>query len=260
MAGMKFEPFDIRSALPAMLATPRDRTLAWWFITGFAAYWGRPLGAGDGWDPAVVDAAERRLGLTLPAALREAYQLFGRRDDLTSNQDRLLPPDELYVWDGALVYREENQGCAHWGIPLADFDERADAVGEDAVGEDAPRDDAVRDDPRTVARPDLADKSQERWEPWMPSLAAACVEIVMAEALMDPDAPTDFLDTDGEGLAPEVAALCDPLQPFGPGSRWFAGTDVLIREVDDAFVCVRGRTPEALDPIREAQFGDWLDD
>lgn len=29
-----------------------------------------------------LDAAEQRLGLPLPAALREAYLLFGRRDDL----------------------------------------------------------------------------------------------------------------------------------------------------------------------------------
>lgn len=258
MTGMKIEPFDIRTALPALLTAPRDRALAWWFITGFATYWGRPLGDGDGWDPAAVDAAERRLGLALPAALREAYLLFGRRDDLTSNQDRLLPPDELYVQDGALVYREENQGCAFWGIPLADLEREATA-GDDAVGAGAAGDDAVRDNPRTVGRLDLADKSQERWEPWMPSLTAACVEIVMSEALMDPDAHTDFLDTDGEGLAREVETLCDRLQPFGPGSSWFAGADVLIREVEDAFVCVRARTAEALDPIRAVLPGGRLD-
>ena len=67
--------------------------------------------------------------------------LLGRRDDLCRNQDRLLRPDELYVYEGALVYHAENQGAAHWGVLL---------------------DDLVAEDPAAVVRPDLADKSAER--------------------------------------------------------------------------------------------------
>ncbi|MFG2716575.1 hypothetical protein ACGFX2_39590 [Streptomyces goshikiensis] len=90
------------------------RSGAWSFIQGFAAHWARALESGDGWTEADLVAAGKRLGVRLPAALREAYLLFGRRRDLTSNHDVLLGPSELYVDDAeeALVFRHENEGAA----------------------------------------------------------------------------------------------------------------------------------------------------
>jgi len=47
--------------------------------------------------------------------------VLGRRDDLTRGQDPLLPPSGPRVHDGlggVLVFRDENQACASWGIPL----------------------------------------------------------------------------------------------------------------------------------------------
>lgn len=105
--------FDIHAALPSALA---DRAGAWEFIRAFAADRSRPIGASDGYDPAELDASAARLGVPLPIALRELYELVGRRADLTSNHDVLLPPDKLYIEDGVLVFREENQGVAWWGI------------------------------------------------------------------------------------------------------------------------------------------------
>jgi hypothetical protein len=52
---------------------------------------------GNGYGKADIDAAEERLGVRFPAAVREAYGLFGRRADLTSNQDRQLRPGE-WAW------------------------------------------------------------------------------------------------------------------------------------------------------------------
>lgn len=92
--------FEIRTRLPGALHV---RSEAWRFVADFAAHWQQPLRAGDGWSVRELEAAEQRLRLVLPAALRETYLLLGRRTDLTSNHDTLLNPDELHVVDGALV-------------------------------------------------------------------------------------------------------------------------------------------------------------
>ena len=42
-----------------------------------------------------------------------SYMLLGRRDDLVRDQDTLLPPERLRVFEGALVYHVENQAVAH---------------------------------------------------------------------------------------------------------------------------------------------------
>ena len=39
-------------------------------------------------------------GHPLPAALREGLRLFGRRDDLTRNQDPLTTPENLETYEG----------------------------------------------------------------------------------------------------------------------------------------------------------------
>ncbi|MCX4749365.1 SMI1/KNR4 family protein [Kitasatospora sp. NBC_01287] len=227
------EIFDPHAAL---IAAGQDRAAAWRFIAEFAAYWRRPLAEDDGWCAAELDAAERRLGLRLPTALREALRLVGRRDDLTRNHNRLLRPDELFVHEGALVFREENQGCAHWGVLLADLDQ---------------------DDPGTVVRPDLADKSQERWESWTARVSLACVETVMFETVLDDDGLTDHLDASGPEL--DLARRFRELPRLSREIRWFTGPEVLIADIDDgAWTSVRARTAQALESLREELDGDWL--
>jgi hypothetical protein len=221
--------FDMRAA---MAETLRGREGAWALVRGFAAHWGEPLAAADGYTDAELDAAERRLGVRLPAALREAYRLFGRRADLTSSQDVLLTPDELYVLDGALVYRAENQGCAHWGVLLGDLE---------------------REDPPTVVRPDLADKSQERWEPWEERFSTAAAVMAMTEKLLEDHELTDFVESDSE-LPDDFREL----PALGRGCRWHEGPDVLIGVVEEAWMMARARTPEALEALYEAVPGDWL--
>lgn len=220
-----------------MRAALDDRAAAWRYLTRFAADWREPLGDGDGYGSAVLDEAEQRLGVRLPAALREAYGLLGRRDDLLRNQDRLRRPDQLYVAGGALVYHTENQGAAEWGILLEDI---------------------TAEDPRTAIRLSLADTSAQRWEPWTARLSVALVELVMSEtALYDHDGLSDGTDLiDGEALA-----MFEPLPALLPeqhGSAWFLGRDVLLHVLDDAWLTVRGRTTEALDGVREVMAGDWV--
>ncbi|GAA4619589.1 hypothetical protein GCM10023196_000170 [Actinoallomurus vinaceus] len=228
------DAFDVR----AELAGVEDRTGAWRFIQGFAAAWATPLTDADGWDDADLNAAETRLGVTLPAAVREAYALFGRRGDLTSNQDELLEPKQLYVHDGLLVFRDENQGAARWGVRF-----------------DGP-------DPAVFMRPDLADEDAESWEPWLDSFSLTCVEMVLSETLHADETLADYREVDEDDLEvlERYARLPLPEYPSGqlPGSRWFAGLDVLVREDQRAWITIRARSEEALVNACE-DFGDgWL--
>ncbi|MFE2853666.1 SMI1/KNR4 family protein [Streptomyces lavendulae] len=223
-----------------------DRRGAWSFIQGFAAHWAGALETGDGWAETDLAAAEERLGLRLPAALREAYLLFGRRGDLTSNHDVLLSPSELYVDDAkeALVFRHENQGTASWGILLDSLQD---------------------DDPAVFIRPDLADKSAERWEAWLERLSLCFVEILLSESVQADHELCDFLDPDDDSielLEENTVRLPFPAYPMGEEEqpiRWFLGRDALLRE-DGMAVLARGRTAEDLDRVRDLIPGDWLND
>ncbi|MEU7894194.1 hypothetical protein AB0B45_15195 [Nonomuraea sp. NPDC049152] len=231
--------FDLRTELAG---TIDNRDGSWGFIRRFATAWSTPLSEGDGYDAADLDAAEQRLGLRLPTILREAYALLGRRGDLTSNQDRLLTPEELYIDDTGqvLVYRLENQHVAEWGVPL------------DAL---------ERKDSRTVYRTSMADRSAELWAPWLDRLSLAFVEIVLSETLIAEEELFNFLDLAPGDIALVEAAyerLAMPAYPADePSIVWFAGPDVLLRQ--DAGVClmVRARTTEALDEVYETLDGEW---
>ncbi|WP_326690244.1 MULTISPECIES: SMI1/KNR4 family protein [unclassified Streptomyces] len=236
--------FDISRELTTGL---QGRDEAWQFIRGYAEHWAEGLsegdgeGDGDGWGELEIAGAAGRLGVALPAALREAYALLGRRPDLTSNNDVLLDPDELYLDDEgtALVFRHENQGAASWGILVADL---------------------AHPDPPVVVRADLADKQAERWEPWLDRLSLALVEIVLSESLHAPEELCDVrCDLTEDDLA-RVGRHAAPLPfPNAPGTHWYLAPDALLRD-DGATLLVRSRTEKALDRIRDDLPGDWLND
>lgn len=79
----------------------------------------RPIGRYDGLASATIEAAERELGLKIPAALREYYLAAGRLP-LNKEHNRLRDPAELSLLEGKLVFMEENQVVVFWGT-----DERA---------------------------------------------------------------------------------------------------------------------------------------
>ena len=104
------------------LSTRKDR---WSLLQDFIAEWHSPLKPGDGYSAAELDAAEKRLGLKLPLALREWYQLAGKRKDITAAQNFLRSPDRLYTQeeDGArvLCFYTENQAVVNWGVLVSDL-------------------------------------------------------------------------------------------------------------------------------------------
>lgn len=210
----------------------RERTAAWRFIEGFAAAWAEPLEARDGWNRQDLAEAEDRLEARLPEALKEALSLFGKRPDLTSNQDRLLTPAELRLDNDVLVFRAENQWVAAWGSTVDG------------------------DDPEVLIKLDLVDRAEERWDPWLPRLSLACVEMVLSEALYRDGAETADRETSEEDIS--LLETRFPRLPLNsPGTRWFGTDDVIIREDDRQWLWARARTPEALDSLLLALPGDW---
>lgn len=238
--GSMTQGFDLVEGVAAGL---EDRAEAWWFVEDFARHWVAPLTDTDGWSEADLVAAEQRLGLRLPAALREAYGLFGRRRDLTASHDVLLCPADLHVDDlgVALVFRHENQGAAAWGVLLTELH---------------------RPDPAVAVR---MDATGAPWQGWLDRLSVAFVELVLSESLHAPADRSDFLDALDEKalrlVEEQYVQLPFPAYPTSAvtgGSRWFAGADVLLREDDGAVLLVRTRTVPALDELRAAVPGDWL--
>jgi hypothetical protein len=231
--------FDVVTAVERGL---RDRAGAWDFIREFTTYWG--VAAVEQWDGQSVkdlDVAEQRLGLRLPAAVRECYALLGGRPELTSNQDRLFRPSELDFKGDALVYRWENQGVVWWGISRSDLDGR-------------------QPDPPTR----VIDRAS--WHPWLPSFSAACVEMVLSEWMLGGDETlTDngqLADDGPELLERRYTRLALPEYPsinlVPPGIRWFAGPGVMLREDCRTWLWVRARDEAALDGVRQALPVDWV--
>jgi uncharacterized protein (TIGR02996 family) len=70
-----------------------------------------------------LDAAEQRLGVSLPIAVKEWYKLAIHRRKIWSNQDRMVEPHllQLDAENQRLVLRHENQGCECWGIRAGDL-------------------------------------------------------------------------------------------------------------------------------------------
>jgi len=230
---------------------PADRERAWQVIRSFVAAWRTPLGPDDGCAADTLDAAEQRLGLRLPVALREAHALLGRRSDLTSVQDQLYTPGQLRLDKAGtvLVYRVENQHCASWGIRLTELDQP---------------------DPPTVVR---REASQQEWRPWLDRVSLAVLEIVLSESIVagwgrvyaafrDLDAATVAqLDQDFSILAiPAYPMWWDPDGLDGLAVRWFARPDVLLRKDGDDQAVVVARTLAAFDEVTKATLpGDWTE-
>jgi hypothetical protein len=230
--------FDL---LEAAASGFEDRHRAWDFVRGFIAAWHRPLATSDGWSPLELQTTFEEVTARfptvnrLPTALVETYALVGRRRDLTSNQDRLLAPNELRLDHSGevLIVRRENQGCAQWGIRLADLS---------------------HDDPPVVMQ---VAGSEHGWRPYADRWSHACVEMVLFESLWTRAELSFDVELDDYTMAAveqRFAPLAVPALPHWtlPEVRWFAGPDVLLRDEARTWLWVRTRHHRALDSARQA--------
>lgn len=99
---------------------PVNRSDRWALLCDVTAQWYPPIESQDGVSLDELDAAETRMSMSLPAALREWYALSGWRQDIWSSQDNLLLPNEFRVNSEHIVFLTENQEVVEWGISIAD--------------------------------------------------------------------------------------------------------------------------------------------
>lgn len=236
---------DQSRTIAQSLAGVRDAGSAFAFIERFAREWLTPLQDGDGCTAEEVAAAEERLGLRLPASLAAFYQLAGRRRDLTSNQDHLVPLNSLTAEDGVLIHRIENQGCASWGVRVSDLGLA---------------------DPPVVFCEGYRDGGP--WRPFLGSFSLAAVEMVMYEAVLaDAEGRHDNRELD-EADVIRLEELYERL-PFPDypgwwqpevqqGVRWFGGPGVLLREDSRTWLWVLAQSTASLARARDALPGEWL--
>lgn len=226
----------------------QNRSQAWDFVRWFADAWtGCPLRAEDGCAQNELATAEADLGFELPAALREGFELFGQRDDLTRQQDPLVRPTGLYVDDalnGVLIFRHENQGCAYWGIPL---------------------DEIEQEDPPVLV------ESSEGWIPFFDRMSLAWVELVLSESLFGADNHNlydacELPDTLMPNLQARYVRVDLPDHPMWASKndspvRWYAAPGRLVRRdgiEDESWIHARGHTPADLEAIRAELPGLWV--
>lgn len=219
----------------------QGRCETWNFIRSFASHWVTPLKEADGYSEADLLAAEERLGISLPAALKEAYTLFGRRSDLTRNQEYLLEPTALYLDHEALIFRHENQGAFFWGILVADLQHPDPPVYNCSV---------------------IVNNVVENWEPWLGRFSLACIDLIMWESLHDSRRATEFCEIDDEELKLveqlyQEVPYPKELAPWH--TRWFTGTDLLLCYTD-AGLYVRACTLGAICSVRQNLPFDWLNE
>ena len=83
----------------------------------------RELTPQDGMDINRIEAAEQKLALRLPQALREYYRVAGNLDELNANYNQLYSPEQLKIEDGYLIFMEENQVVVFWAVPTSHLSE-----------------------------------------------------------------------------------------------------------------------------------------
>ncbi|SDZ47294.1 hypothetical protein SAMN05421684_5435 [Asanoa ishikariensis] len=204
----------------------------WRFIRGFAAEWVSPIRERDDVTPEEFDEAEERLGVRLPEAVRQAYQLIGRNPNLTSRSGALYEIDELeYDPDSRmLTFRCTHQATAFFSMPVRSWDD---------------------DPPVYVDFP-------YRPEPYTDRFSINLVELVLWETAEAGDR------SDGRQLTDYDGDLLDGLTPLSTllpamewNKPWHISPDVILRRTGD-LITIAARTDEALTDFRAAHPGDWM--
>ena len=111
---------NVSSRQQELLSTPRWR----WLGELVELWYADPLSAADGSTAEEIDAASARVGLALPVALREWFELVGNR--LRESADTPATPSRLWSRDGHLAVWTENQGV--WNLVVEGGDKDADPV------------------------------------------------------------------------------------------------------------------------------------
>src|SRR5262245_40191551 len=88
----------------AFASLPDDRAERWRRVASFVREWHGGLAPADGVSERRIKRTEERLGIRLPAALREFYQQFGWKQEITIAFDMLVPIRRLERRRDLLVF------------------------------------------------------------------------------------------------------------------------------------------------------------
>ncbi|MEV6303289.1 hypothetical protein AB0M02_28020 [Actinoplanes sp. NPDC051861] len=200
-------------------------------IAGFLEDWCGTVVVADGEREEEVAAAERRLGFSLPVALRWVFVHVAG-----VGQDPLVPPARLAVdGHGVLTYREENQGCARWGIRPG------------------------RPDPAVV----WTDGRQ--WRPYLDRISVDLLAWCLSEAMTRSGAHVLWCPFEEQPASLTRLGIPDHVFWAEPGAapvRWFRAGDCLVRNDGDIQLIALGKTKEDVRRTSAEIRGEWreLDD
>jgi hypothetical protein len=97
---------------------------------------GYPLSERTSLSSGELAKAEKRLGVRVPAALRDYYLVAGRERRFNESCNRLLPPSEWGVDKQRLIFMEENQWVCCWGVSVRNPSSDDPPVSEGYLGDD----------------------------------------------------------------------------------------------------------------------------
>ncbi|MBB4763300.1 hypothetical protein ACFQFC_03785 [Amorphoplanes digitatis] len=211
--------FDTAAELRARLG---DRDGVWEFLRRFARAWDlRDAGGGD------PDRSADRLGVALPAALREAYAIRG-----------VLDPGALEVQDDVLVFHRADPMITEtvWGIPL------------DVAG---------------LPDPPVVIDTGAGWQPYLDRTSLACVDVALTAVVQEHDAGLcNACELPADLAGPAMAAFDRVPLPDLPmwidveesPVRWWSGPGQVLRTHGDGgvWLWVSAQTEESLDAVYAA--------
>jgi hypothetical protein len=202
---------------------PVSREERWNVVKTFFRGWYGELDSADGCTEQSIRAAEERLKLTLPTALREWYVLAGRRTGVWSCQDHFLLPETLRAENQKLVIYVENQGVVRWAVQL---------------------DDIANDDPPVFVT-DLCDP-----EIWIEECSAVSIFALSQMLLSVKFSESTRYSANGQATNASLAAIAQSYErlalpdlnwPPGP-TRIYGGQDLVIETDGETWIWVSGRS------------------
>jgi hypothetical protein len=191
-------------------------------------------------DQSKVSEAERRIGFTLPTALRWLLTHVGCDNSIVGHQDPLVSPQALAIDNaGVLVYRVENQNCAQWGVRVADL---------------------AKADPPVVWK----DPADSEWSPYLDRLSVDLLEMALSEVMLLRG--SNLLQAELVSGVPSelnrLHRLAIPehvfwASPDGPPVEWYGLHDCLVRNDGGEWLWAFGRSSADVREIARLVPVEW---
>lgn len=108
---------------------PRRVSFKTYYRTIYSTF-GYPLSERTALPPGVLAEAGKRLGVRVPAALRDYYLVAGRERRFNTCHNRLWPPSEWTLDRHRLLFMEENQCVVWWGVSTRNPDSEDPPVSQ----------------------------------------------------------------------------------------------------------------------------------